>query len=464
MAEYIKQLSQLLSTLGPSVMVPLMLFIIAKLLGANSKRSFQAALLCGAGLTGFNLVIKSYSGIISPVVKQMVDNAGVNLPILDTGWQATAIIAYSTNIGLIFFGLAILLQIVLFLIKWTDVFMAADLWNNYSFMVWGSMLYLLTDNIWLSLLLMIIQNLYTLLFCEVGAKRWSTYYQYPMCGLSAAHHMDTLPIAIVMNIVLNKLGFDKIKINASSLQKKFGIFGDPMFIGLILGALFAMIGNYNKLNELSTWGVIATSAVSTAAVMAVFPKVSGIFASAFTILTDASKAKAKASNKDKGREWYLGANAALGYGEANTLVTGILLIPIMIIIAFVLPGNKALPMIDLISIPYMVEMFIAMSNGNIAKSLISGMVWFSIGLLTVSEVAPYFTQVAAQVNPDLVKGGIMIFSFAVLAHPLMALPFLGFLTKDPFIIGGIIALYFILYFSFKRYKEPIINFIEDMQK
>jgi len=464
MAELFGQLSQLLSTLGASIMVPVMLFIIAKILGAENKKSFQAALLCGAGLTGFNLVIKSYSSIITPVIKQMVENAGVNLPILDTGWQATAIIAYSTNIGLIFFGLAILLQIILFLVKWTDVFMAADLWNNYSFMCWGSMLYLLTDNVWLALLLMIVQNLYTLLFCEIGAKRWSTYYHYPMCALSAAHHMDTLPIAIIMNLILNKLGFNKIQINAESLQKKFGIFGDPMFIGLFIGSLFAMIGNYNQLNKLSSWGVIATSGVSTAAVMAVFPKVAGIFASAFTILTETVRKKAKTNGAIKNREWYLGANAALGYGETNTLVTGILLIPIMIIIAFILPGNKALPMIDLISIPYMVEMFIAMSNGNIAKSIVTGAIWFSIGLLTVSNVAPYFTQVAAQVNPDLVQGGIMIFSFAVLAHPLMALPFLGFLTQNPVIIGSIIILYFIMYFIVKKYKVSIVDFIENMAK
>lgn len=35
--------------------------------------------------------------------------------------------------------------------------------------------------------------------------------------------------------------------------------------------------------------VVTTSAISTASVMAVFPKIAGIFASAFTTLTDAYK-------------------------------------------------------------------------------------------------------------------------------------------------------------------------------
>lgn len=149
----------------------------------------------------------------------MVKNAGVNLPILDTGWQSTSIIAYSTNIGLIFFGLAILIQLGLFFLKWTNVFMVSDLWNNYSFMVWGSMLYLLTGNLWLALLLMIVQNLYILLFSEIAAKRWSTYYQYPNCCMTAPHHLESLPFAVLMNIVLSKFGFNNIKLNAAELQK-----------------------------------------------------------------------------------------------------------------------------------------------------------------------------------------------------------------------------------------------------
>ncbi|MPW26136.1 PTS galactitol transporter subunit IIC [Alkalibaculum sp. M08DMB] len=458
MVDIFNTLSEILSTFGASVLVPVMLFIIAKLMGVNNKKAFTSGLLCAVGLTGFNLVINSYGAIISPVVTSMSENAGVNLPILDTGWQSTSVIAYSTNIGLIFFGLAIFIQVGLFFLKWTNVFMPSDLWNNYSFMVWGSMLYLLTNNIWLALLLMIVQNLYILLFSEVAAKRWSTYYQYPKCCMTAPHHLETLPFAVLMNIILGKLGFNKIKLNAQELQKKFGIFGEPMFIGLLIGALIAIIGGYNKLGELATWGTITTSAISTASVMAVFPKVAGIFASAFTTLTDAYKSKAKQSGKE--REWYMSVNDAVGYGEPNTLVTGIILIPIMLGIAFILPGNQTLPMIDLLALPYMVEVFVAISNGNIAKSIVSGVIWFSLGLLICSEVAPYFTQVATQVNPELTAGGLMIISFGIMAHPLIALSFLAFLTQNPLLIIGIIVLYFVLHFTFKKYKVQIVDFLE----
>lgn len=389
----------------------------------------------------------------------MVKNSHVNLPALDTGWQSTSVIAYSTSVGLIFIGIAIVIQLVLFFSKWTDIFMASDLWNNYSFMVWGSMLYALTKNMWLALTCMVVQLLYILLFSEVVAKRWSNHYQYPNCCMTAPHHMEAVPFALFMNWFLGKLGFNKIKLNAASIQRRFGLLGEPMFIGLVIGALIGVLGNLSALNQLASWGVITSSAVSTAAVMAVFPKVGGIFASAFTSLTDAYKSKAAKSGQ--GRVWYLSVNDAAGYGEPNTLVTGILLMPIMLLLAFVLPGNTILPMLDLVALPYMVEVFVCVSHGNIAKSLLSGAIWFSLGLIVASQLAPTFTQVAIAAGFELPQAGVYIMSFGIMCHPLIAGLFYAFLSRNPVIIGGVIILYFVLYYLFRKNKDRVVDWLEN---
>lgn len=458
MAAFFQTLSNVFSTLGAAVFVPVMLFIIAKIMGLPFNKAFKSALLCAVGLTGFNLVINSYSGVISPVVNRMVKNAGVNLPVLDMGWQSTSVIAYSTNIGLIFIGIAILIQIVLFVTKWTDVFMASDLWNNYSFMVWGSMLYILTKNLWLSLGLMVAQLLYILLFSEACAKRWSTYYQYPNCCMTAPHHLESFPFAVGMNLLLGKLGFDKIKINAQSLQKKLGLFGEPMFIGLIVGAVIAVIGNFNALGTLQAWGTISSAAVSTAAIMAVFPKVAGIFANAFTSLTDAYKQKAV--QKGEGREWYLSVNDAVGYGEPNTLVAGVILIPIMLGLAFVLPGNQVLPMADLVALPYMIEVFCCVSNGNIAKTIVMGAIWFSLGMVICSQLAPTFTEVALKAGFQLDQTGVFITSFGIMCHPLIAGLFYVFWSQNPILIAVAVSVYFVLYYIFKKNRGRFTDWME----
>lgn len=456
---FISGLDTVFSTFGAQVFVPAILFIIALCMGVTAKKAFNSALLCAVGLTGFNLVINSFSAIVAPVVNSMVVNTGVNLPCIDTGWQSVSVIAYSTRVGLIFIGIAILLELALFFVKWTNVFMASDLWNNYSFMVWGSMIYALTKSMALAMACMVVQLLYIMLFSEVVAKRWSNHYQYPNCCMTAPHHMESVPFALFMNWLLGLIGFNKIKLNASTIQKKFGMFGEPMFIGLVVGLIIGVIGNFSALGQLSAWGSVTSVAISTAAVMAVFPKVGGIFASAFTSLTDAYKSKAAKSGE--GREWYLSVNDAAGYGEPNTLVTGTLLIPIILGLSFVLPGNSMLPMADLVALPYMVEVFVCVSHGNIAKSLVTGAIWFSLGLVVCSGLAPTFTEIAVEAGFQLPQVGVYVMSFGIMAHPLMAGLFYAFLSKNPLIIGAVVVVYFVLYFLFKKNKAALVDWIEN---
>ena len=127
MEAFLNTLSNIFGAFGSGIIIPVILFVLSKAMGVETKKAFNSALLCGVGLTGFNLVINSYSGVIAPIVQSMVDNTGVQLSTLDTGWQSTSIIAYSTTVGVLFIGVAIALQLVLFFVGYTDVFMASDL-------------------------------------------------------------------------------------------------------------------------------------------------------------------------------------------------------------------------------------------------------------------------------------------------------------------------------------------------
>ena len=124
-------LSKIMGAFGASIIVPVVILIIALFMNVKLKRAFQSALNAGIGLIGFNMLIGAYTPIVTPVVNRMVEHTGVNLRVLDTGWQATSIVAYSTEVGMIFLGFGLLLQFVLFSVKFTNVFMPSDLWNNF---------------------------------------------------------------------------------------------------------------------------------------------------------------------------------------------------------------------------------------------------------------------------------------------------------------------------------------------
>ena len=78
----------------------------------------------------------------------------------------------------------------------------------------------------------------------------------------------------------------------------------------------------------------------------------------------------------KDREFIIAVNDALGYGEAATLTTGLLVIPVALLLAFILPGNIVLPVMVLPSLPYMVEVPVSLSNGNIFKSWVAACIVF----------------------------------------------------------------------------------------
>ena len=120
-------LKNIFDTFSAAIFVPIMLFIVSKALKIKTGKAFSAALYAGVGLTGFTLILNSYTPIISKVVKKMISNTGINLPAFDVGWQATSIVAYATKIGMIYIVIALVLQTALFFLKLTDTFQPSDL-------------------------------------------------------------------------------------------------------------------------------------------------------------------------------------------------------------------------------------------------------------------------------------------------------------------------------------------------
>ncbi len=399
-------------TFPAAVFVPVIMFIINLAFRVKPKKAFISALSAGIGLEGFSLVIGSYGGVINPVIDRMITTTGVNLPVYDLGWPNTSVVAYSTEAGMIFIAICILLQVVLFMTHFTNIFQAGDLWNNYSYMCWGSMVYVLTGSMTLAIALMVIQQVYTLLITEVIAKRWSTYYGYPGCTIASLHTATVAVLAIPLNWMMNKLGLYKVQADPVALKKRLGAIGEPMTLGLILGLIIGVIGNVSRIGELAAWGEILTCGIATSAVMSVFPKISSIFSGAFTAMTEASKK----STKGYQGEWYLAVNDATGYGETATLISGLLVMPFCLFLSFILPGNQCLPVVDLVALPYCIQPMVAMANGNVLKSVIGGIIISVCFLYVCTLCGETFHEVVVSSGGET-YGTMMVTSLIIIGQP-----------------------------------------------
>ena len=451
--------------------LPVIIFIICKVLKMKTKKAFLSGLYAGIGLEGFMLLINAFTPIVSPIVKQMVDSTGIHLPIIDLGWQTASVFAYSSEIGLAFFAFAIVFQVFLFFIKWTDIFLPSDLWLNYTYMIWGAMLDVATGNWILSFGLMVMLNLFSILIFEVISNRWSKYYKYPNCTIVSMHNTEASLFLILIDPLLNFFKLNKVKINPKRLREKLGVFGEPATLGLLVGLFIGFLGNMDRLNSLVAWGQITKLGIVLAALMLIFPKIAGIFGQAFKPMAEAANKSILGGNGEEGnnndkttvkkvKKWFIGVDDSTGYGEPATLLTGTILIPIMLCMALILPGNETLPMVDLISLPFMIESIIALTNGNMIKVIITATMWYSAGLYMCTWTAPYYTHAAEVAGIALTSGALMITSFNMMAQPIAGAIFFAFLTQNPIWIGVVIVVYFICFIIVKTKKAKIHEYIE----
>lgn len=451
MLEFINHIFQ---TFGATVVVPIMIFIVALCLRVSLKTAMMSAFYAGVGLTGFSWIISAFTPIVTKIIKQMVNNTGIHLPIVDIGWQAGSLATFGSTVGLSFFVFGLILELVLFAIGWTKIFMPSNLWNNFGFMVWGTLAYYVTHNFWLSLGLSFFMLLYTLALAETQADRWSNYFGVKNASVSSLHNMEQAVPAIILDPLWNLLGFNKVKMTPETFKAKLGVFGEPTTLGAILGVIIGVLGNLKSLNTLAAWGQILSFAIALSAVMTIFPLVTDVFSKAFAPLAE------EIDNK----RWFLAVDDGVGYGEPATIIAGIILIPIMVLIAFILPGNKTLPVVDLISIPFMIESIVAITRGNILKVICNGVIWFSLGLYASSWLGSVYTGATSHYGVAIPAGIVLITSFNLMARPLNALIFAAWISKNPVWIGLTIIIYLVFVFVLRTRREQIWLYLKKMSE
>ncbi|XHE49116.1 PTS galactitol transporter subunit IIC [Lactobacillus gasseri] len=454
------------------MVIPTTIFIIALFVGYDPKKSLLYGLYAGIGLTGFSWIINQFTLIVIKIVYKMVNNTRIKSPIVDIGWEAGAVASFGSAIGLTFFIFGLLVEIILFATRITKVFMPSNLWNNFVFMLWGSLAFYVTHDWWLSLGLSFFMLLYTLLFAEIQADRWSTYYKSKNITVCSAQNIvQTIP-AILLDPLWNRLGFNRTTLTPTTLKHKLGIFGESPILGAALGLFISLIANIKELNQVSAWEQIFQFTIQLSAVITIFPLIATVFNMAFTPLAeqiDKSRKQKQKSNlgieinpiHDKKR-WFLAVDDSVGYGESATIISGIVLIPIMLILAFLLPGNKTLPIVDLVFLPFMVESIVAITNGNILKVIATSIVWFSLGLYTASWLGPIYTYAIAHYGVTIPAGVILVTSFSLMAQPFNALIFTAFISRNPFWISLCIIIYLTSLLILRRYRPQIWTYLNKM--
>ncbi|MDF7626794.1 PTS galactitol transporter subunit IIC [Lactobacillaceae bacterium L1_55_11] len=454
-----------ITDLGENVLVPIMIFLVALGLRVRVTTAVRSAILVGVALAGFAWIITDFTPIVTKVIHQVVTTTGLHRSIVDTGWQSAAIVAFDSPVGISFFMVGLILEILLFLVGYTKVFFATNLWQNWGFMIWGTIAYVATHNFWLSFSLTVFMMLITLWLAEVQADRYADYFKIPNSTVAALHNIENVVPAILLDPLWNLIGLNRVHLTPANLKKKLGLLGEPMIIGAILGLVLGLLAHLNQLGSVKAWGQVFLFAVQLGAVMTIFPMIASLFGQAFTPITgeitDRQKQGAGRTIFTKKR-WFVALDDGIGYGEPASLMLGMLLIPIMLVLAVILPGNRMLPVVDLIALPFMMESVMAVYRGNLVKGLATAVIWLSLGLYAGSYMAPFYTATLAHYGVIAATGASLVVSFNIMARPLNTLIFMVWMTGNLYLIGILVVLYLVAQFMLRRHQGAIWHYLETM--
>ncbi|GAP00281.1 PTS transporter subunit IIC [Fructobacillus ficulneus] len=460
---------EIVTTLGHSVVIPLIILLVALAMRVHWKTAVQAAILVGVALTGFGWLISIFTPAVTKVLQGLIATTGLNLPVADTGWQSAPLVAFKSPVGITFFLVGLLAEVVLFLIGYTRVFFATNLWQNWGFMVWGTVAYVVTGQFWLSLGLCFFLMGLALFLAEVQADRYADYYQVPNGTTASMHNIENVVPAILLDPLWNRLGLNKKTLTPAQLKEKLGLLGEPTMIGLLLGLILGTLANFSHLQTLAGWGASLTFAVQLATVMTIFPMIAKLFGQAFRPLTSEISKRYQDQLKNQGqhgkkgpRLWFMAVDDGLGYGEEATLIAGMVLMPIMLVIAMVIPGNKMIPIVDLIALPFMVESIVAIHRGNLTKIVATGMVWLTLGLYAGSAMAPYYTETLHQYGVVLATGAALVISYNVMARPLTTVLFMIWISGNWAWLAVLVLIYLTAVIYLHLHRQDIWSYLKKM--
>lgn len=99
--------------LGPSIMMPIIIFIFGMIFRQGISKSMRYALMIGVGFTGINLAVQGFMDTITPVTQALVENAGFHLNIVDIGWPAASGVAWSSLVGPVSIVIGVAINVLL---------------------------------------------------------------------------------------------------------------------------------------------------------------------------------------------------------------------------------------------------------------------------------------------------------------------------------------------------------------
>ncbi|EBX6497409.1 PTS galactitol transporter subunit IIC [Salmonella enterica subsp. enterica serovar Abony] len=381
---------------GPTVLLPLVLFFLALFFKVKPAKALRSSLIVGIGFVGIYAIFDILTSNVGPAAQAMVERTGISLPVVDLGWPPLAAITWGSPIAPFVIPLTMLINVAMLALNKTRT-VDVDMWNYWHFALAGTLVYYSIGSFVLGLSAAAIAAIVVLKLADWSAPLVAKYFGLEGISLPTLSSVVFFPIGLLFDKIIDKIpGVNRIHIDPENVQKKMGIFGEPMMVGTILGVLLGIIAGYDFKH-------ILLLGISIGGVMFILPRMVRILMEGLLPLSEAIKKYLNA--KYPGRDdLFIGLDIAVAVGNPAIISTALILTPISVFIAFLLPGNKVLPLGDLANLAVMASMIVLACRGNIFRAVITAIPVIVADLWIATKIAPFITGMAKDVNFKMAEG------------------------------------------------------------
>lgn len=412
-------------SLGAAVMMPVIFTVLGVCIGIRLGDALKAGLKVGVGFVGLSIVTALLTSALGPALDTVVDIYHLQLKVFDMGWPAAASVAYNTAVGALIIPVCLGVNLLMLATKTTRT-VNIDLWNYWHFAFIGAVVYFVTSSLAWGFFAAVVCYIITLVLADLTAKRFQGFYK-GMEGISIPQPFCAgfVPFAWAINKGLDKIpGMERLNFDAEGMRKRFGLLGEPLLLGVLVGVAIGVLTCNNWTEVVDKIPYILGLGIKMGAVMELIPRVTVLFIEGLKPISEATRRLI--ARKWKGADGLnIGMSPALVIGHPTTLVVSLLLMPVALGLAVMLPGNEFLPLASLAGMFYIFPLVLPFTGGNVVKTFIVGLVVLVGGLLMVTSLAPAFTQAARDVFavtsdaavaiPEGFEGGALDFASSPLA-------------------------------------------------
>jgi PTS system galactitol-specific IIC component len=393
--------------MGAPVMMPILMTLLGLALGQGFAKSVRAGLTVGVGFVAIGLAVGLLVQVVGPKAMAFADVLGLKLDVLDVGWPMGAAVSFASPIAAALIPTILLLNALLVAAKQTRT-VDVDLWNYWHFIYTGALVNAATGSMALGVLAACITAVVIFKLADWTAP--AVEHHFGLEGISLPHTetVNWAPLMFALERIERKIpGLARLHADPASVRKRLGLLGEPILMGALLGLLLGALGSIPDFRDGAIGKAVKdvlTLSVSMAAVLIVLPKMVAILMEGLIPISEGAREYLR--RRFPGRDVLIGLDAAVVIGHPANMAVALLCVPLALLLALVLPGNRMLPFGDLAALPFYILWGVAASRGNMVRGLINA-IFILCGILWIgTSLAPLTTELAkaAHFAPEGMSG------------------------------------------------------------